>query len=150
MTAEAVESTYRFKNKSGQWVWLKSKFLGFRNPYTQQLDYIVGQNFLVSRYRAVADRQTYTQTHRQTDRQTDPRCYASNCTIFLVFSSSFFFVSKSCLRLRTVLSFLSFVCLVLFSVSFTILVNVMILIKFGENLLFTSISNSALTVADGF
>ncbi|XP_062512607.1 basic helix-loop-helix ARNT-like protein 1 isoform X2 [Corticium candelabrum] len=49
MTAEAVESTYRFKNKSGQWVWLKSKFLGFRNPYTQQLDYIVGQNFLVSR-----------------------------------------------------------------------------------------------------
>ena len=50
LKGQPLSVRYRFRAKDGNWVWLRTSCHSFQNPYTDEAEYIVCSNSVVSRF----------------------------------------------------------------------------------------------------
>ncbi|KAK3731444.1 hypothetical protein QZH41_013625 [Actinostola sp. cb2023] len=50
LKGQTLSVRYRFRSKSGEWIWIRTSCFSFQNPYTDEAEYIVCTNTVVNNF----------------------------------------------------------------------------------------------------
>merc|ERR1739844_206383 len=81
MKGQVMNFMYRFRAKSGDWIWLRTTAFAFLNPYTDDIEYVVctnstaktGSAASAAAAAALSATDTHTHTHTHTHTRTHAR-----------------------------------------------------------------------------